>query len=167
MTSGTVRRMQSITRDGGRTFHTCEVDEQGNPVGPSRLSTREAETVPRGLSAIPARVSRFLDSSASCLIICSVDHQSCCSVMRARGRLETFLTVDWRQHAGREQCIRDLFARNGITPFREDRGDKELYLHFALPDAPERIAYLSSEVLASCHGIAESEPLVFCVIAYS
>lgn len=86
--------------------------------------------------------------------------------MRARARLEMFLTVEWRQHYGREQGIREIFARNGIAPFREDRGDKDLYLHYVLPGAPERIACLCSEVLALGHGIADSEFLEFSVIAY-
>src|SRR5262245_4397164 len=95
---GTIKHMQMITRDGGRTCHSREVDRNGNQIGPTRLSIHDSETVPDGLSAIPERVSGFVASAATGLIICSPDRSHCCCLLRFGGRMRFSVTfTDWRQ----------------------------------------------------------------------
>ncbi len=167
MGMGTVKHIQMVTRDGGRTYHSHEVDRDGHQIGPSRLSIHDSETIPNGLSAIPERVSGFVASMATGLTISALDRTRGCNLLRCGGRMQIGLTfIDWRLHSGREQRVRELFAREGIAPVHDARAEREAILYYPLPDPAQRIASLCSEVLASGYGIADDEPLVFTLSRY-
>lgn len=164
---GTVIRTESITRDGGRTFHSSEVDRQGRPVGPARTSFHDSETVPDGLAAVPGRVAGFFASQASSLTISSAGRRHCCGLLRRGSRLQmTLVFIDWRQHPEAELRVRDVFASEGILPNHDSRGEREAIVHYPLPGSAERIASLCTQVLAGL-GVTRGEPLKFTVIRYA
>jgi hypothetical protein len=169
MRPGTIRRMQTLIPADGRTHHTCEIDEHGNQIGPTRVATADPVTIANGLAAIAERVSRFITAATpkSCLFIFALDRTRGFSLSSFTGPMIISMPRSaFSEHPEWERVIRELFSRNGIAPLRDARGGGEAFLTYTLPEPAERAADLCREVLASGYGIADDDALVFTVMQY-
>lgn len=169
MSPGTIKHMRTIISADGRTHHTCEVDRDGNPIGPTTVATADPVTIANGLAAIPERVSRFVAAATpkSVLLIFALDRTRGCSLSSFRGPMVISMPCSaWSQHPEWERGIRDVFSRNSISPLRGANGGGEAFLTYPLPEPAERAAALCLEVLASGYGIADDEALLFTLMQY-
>jgi hypothetical protein len=169
MCPGTIKRMQTLISADGRTHRTCEVDEHGKQIGPTRVVTADPVTIANGLAATTERVSRFVTSATrrSCLHIFALDHTRGFSLSGFTGPMIISMPRSaFNEHPEWERVIRELFSRHGIALLRDAHGREEAFLKYPLPESAEGAADLCLEVLASGYGIADDEALVFTVMQY-
>lgn len=144
------------------------VDKDGNPLGPPE-DIPEPDSVTNGLAAIPAYVARFIGSTApfASLSVLTADGSRGCGLTRRDGKMQIFFPVDWRRQPEQEHRLREFFAQRSIAPVHDYLAgnggvpDATRILMYPLPNSPESVAALCSDLLDSCFGVTSEETLQF------